>query len=782
MATRKATKTGSRKTPAAQRTAASKKKPVAGRKLAAGARKASAGAKKQTLLQRLDRSEALFRKTGHYQGLRKLALHDADPLKFEAFHSRIMSTIISVRDTMKYIASSPAVRDFEEFVIGLYTPEGDAIALSTGIMVHVHTLSEFIKFMIRNGYEDDPRIRPGDIFENNEAWAGGVHTPDVMTCIPVFHGDKLIAWIGAVTHELESGTYEGPGMSVFAPDRYGEGLHISAEKVGEEDHFRRDYLIRLKMNLRNSNWWSLDDKSKLSGCLMVREALYKIIDSYGLGYYENGIRELIEEGRRNFIKRVKTTMVPGTYRGVTLPVHKRSHVQYVHPLAKGDFIDFVYNEMKVTREGHFELDFEGSTGWSFHPFNCAVGPMNGGFWITLTQLLAYDGRVNDGAYLAVTQYLPEGSIVNANYGGAATSLAWWTLIPIFANVWRMIGMSWFARGFVEEIVMSTPTCMAGVAGFDQYGNATGYQNFEMAGESFGARGVADGMDCGSPIWNSEGIQGDAEVWEMTGPNLYLNRSFTQNHQALGKFRGGHAWESLWMVKNSRLVNVTLTGSGACNGGVFHKGMYGGYPAPGWKCLWASGTNLKELIAGNEKLPTTIEEAAAMLEDGRIQAREWYCGPLNQWSPNLSDHDLFGVVYQGGSGYGDVLERDVRLIERDLANQLVTPEFAKKAYGYDGANTEAEREARRKKRLAESVPAEQWWAQERRRAKSGEVGTIVAQTYARSAKLSTKLKDLYLKFWEIDEFPYADTGEADFTVTTPTGFYFPKSPVREKKAA
>lgn len=752
------------------------------KKIAAKKPAAKKAAKHETLLTKLDRSEALFNKTGHYQGLKKLPLHQADPLKFEAFHSRIMSTIISVRDTMKYIASSPAVRDFEEFVIGLYTPEGDAIALSTGIMVHVHTLSEFIKFMIRNGYEDDPKIRPGDIFENNEAWAGGVHTPDVMTCIPMFHGGKLMAWIGAVTHELESGTYEGPGMSVFAPDRYGEGLHISAEKVGENDHFRKDYLIRLKMNLRNSNWWSLDDKSKLSGCLMVREALEKIIGTYSLSYYENGVQELIEEGRRNFIKRVKTTMVPGTYRGVTLPVHKRSHVEYVHPLAKGDFIDFVYNEMTVTGEGHFELDFDGSTGWSFHPFNCAVGPMNGGFWITLTQLLAYDGRVNDGAYLAVKQYLPEGSIVNANYGGAATSLAWWTLIPIFANVWRMIGMSWFARGFVEEIVMSTPTCMAGVAGFDQYGNATGYQNFEMAGESFGARGVADGMDCGSPIWNSEGIQGDAEVWEMTGPNLYLNRSFTQDHQAMGKFRGGQAWESLWMVKGSRLVNVTMTGSGACNGGVFHKGMYGGYPAPGWKCIWAAGTNLRELIASNAKLPATIHEAEDMLKDGRIKAKSWYAGPLNQWSPNLTDHDLFGVIYQGGCGYGDVLERDVRAIEKDLGNQLISPEFARKAYGYAGSAeaTEKLRAERRKARLKESVPAEDWWKSERKRASRGDVGVIVGQTYARSAKLSQKLKNLYMNFWKIDEFPYTDTGEADFTVTAPTGFYFPKSPVKKPK--
>jgi acetone carboxylase alpha subunit len=60
-----------------------------------------------------------------------------------------------------------------------------------------------------------------------------------MTCIPVFHESRLIAWIGSVSHELESGTYEGPGMSVFAPDRFGEGLHISAEKVARTTNSAR---------------------------------------------------------------------------------------------------------------------------------------------------------------------------------------------------------------------------------------------------------------------------------------------------------------------------------------------------------------------------------------------------------------------------------------------------------------------------------------------------------------------------------------------------------------
>jgi acetone carboxylase alpha subunit len=736
---------------------------------------------KMSLKQQLLNSEKLFKETGSYYGIKELKLHDRDPLKFEAFHSRLLSTIISVRDTMKFIASSPAVRDFEEFVIGLYTPEGDAVVLSTGIMVHVHTLSEFIKFMIQNEYEDDPRIRPGDIFENNEVWAGGVHTPDVMTCIPVFEGEEVIAWIGSVSHELESGTYEGPGMSVLSPDRFGEGLHISAEKVGENDHFRKDYLLRLKMNLRNSNWWSLDDKAKLSGCLMVREALRKIIETFGLDYYTQGVRELIEEGRRNFLKRVRATMVPGVYRGMTMPVHKRTHVPFVHPMAKNDFIDLVRTELTVTKAGTLELDYEGSTGWSFHPFNCAPGPMNGGFWITLTQLLAYDGRVNDGAYLGVTQFLPEGSIVNANYSGTATSLAWWTLIPIFANIWRLIGISWFARGFIEEIVMSTPTCMVGVTGFDQYHQPTGYQNFEMAGESFGARGVADGMDCGSPIWNSEGIQGDAEVWEMTGPNLYVGRAFLPDHHAYGRFRGGATWESLWMVKGSQLVNVTLSGAGCMNGGVFHKGMFGGYPPPGWKCMWASGTNLKELIERGDKVPTSVNEAEAMLKDGRLTAREWYCGPLNQWSPNLKEYDLFGIIYYGGCGYGDPLERDRAMIEKDLANGLMTEAAAGEIYGY--ARTEQETERRReevrKRRLAESIPAEEWWAKEQARAKEGKVGPLVAQMFARSAQISDALKQAYLKFWKLDEFPYTESGMPEFLTPPPTGFYYPKSSSRPK---
>ena len=167
----------------------------------------------------------------------------------------------------------------------------------------------------------------------------------------------------------------------------------------------------------------------------------------------------------------------------------------------------------------------------------------------------------------------------------------------------------------------------------------------------------------------------------------------------------------------------------------------------------------------------------MLEKGILKAEEHYVGPLNTWSPNLEEGDLFGVNYNGGQGYGDPIERSRARIEKDLSKGLISAQHAKKAYGYTKteAGTDRARTKIKERRLKESVLAQQWWRSERKRAANGDVGQVVSETFARSAKLSEKLKDEYLEFWNIKKYPYTETGAADFQATTPTGFYFPQSP-------
>src|SRR5690606_15149516 len=124
--------------------------------------------------ERLLESERLMEETGCYDGITQLALRAQDPLKFETLHTKLRAYCVSAREMARRISASPGVREVGEMVVAIYTPEGDAIALSNGIMVHVHTMSRFIKWMIRNGYEDNPCIRDGDIFANNDAFIGTV--------------------------------------------------------------------------------------------------------------------------------------------------------------------------------------------------------------------------------------------------------------------------------------------------------------------------------------------------------------------------------------------------------------------------------------------------------------------------------------------------------------------------------------------------------------------------------------------------------------------------------
>ena len=71
--------------------------------------------------------------------------------------SRLRGGLVTARETALNISASPIVKELGELCFAVYTPEGDSVALSTGVIVHVHTMSDAIKYMIREGYEDEPR-------------------------------------------------------------------------------------------------------------------------------------------------------------------------------------------------------------------------------------------------------------------------------------------------------------------------------------------------------------------------------------------------------------------------------------------------------------------------------------------------------------------------------------------------------------------------------------------------------------------------------------------------
>ena len=132
-------------------------------------------------------SEQRFAETGHYHGVEQPgdAGRRPDPLR-EDLLAAARRHGHRARDRAEHLRLADR-REIGEICFALYTPEGDNVTLSTGIIVHVHTMSEAIKFMVRNDWEDNPEIRPGDIFANNQPTIGDVHNADVQNFVPIFN-------------------------------------------------------------------------------------------------------------------------------------------------------------------------------------------------------------------------------------------------------------------------------------------------------------------------------------------------------------------------------------------------------------------------------------------------------------------------------------------------------------------------------------------------------------------------------------------------------------------
>ncbi|MFX1374377.1 MAG: hydantoinase B/oxoprolinase family protein [Promethearchaeota archaeon] len=721
----------------------------------------------KTLKEMLISSEKSFAETGKYYGLDNLSLKKEDPFRFERNYASLRGALVSARETALHVAASPIVKEIGELCFALYTPEGDSIVVSTGILVHVHTMSEAVKFMIREEYEEDPGINPGDIFLNNDPECGNVHTTDVQTLIPIFWENKVIGWAGGVTHQIDTGGIT-PGHDLMAAiQRFDDGVYYTCRKIGTNDKIWKDHMINARRSVRTPMYWELDEKCRLAGDLMIRDAVLDFIKREGIDYYKRFIREAIEEGRRVFLERVKERLIPGRYRAVSF-IDAPFKEQAWQPKAKINAISNQPLELIVKEDGILSLSFDGANAAKHNAYNCGKGAMEGGQWVLLTQILIYGDKVNDGAYYAVEKYYPLGSWANPGDPYLSYQTPWGNLIPAYTAMMKSLSYGLFSRGYREEVVSGyglTGDAIQGGGIFTEgplEGQRWSLSTFEISGQGLGASAVRDGLSYGYAMWNPEADLGDVETWELfQGGVPYLARKVKPNTAGFGKYRGGTAFAGIGIVAYSKEVDFF----GARDGLVFHgaAGMHGGYPnATGYR-LYAKKTNMKEIIKNKQNYPLgdpnpEMGEFEKYIKG--IIVREPYC---SIYPVNLENNDIFYYMQSGGPGYGDPLERTMELIKHDLHEEIYSKDLVYKVYGItanyneiddewiiDKEASQKRREELKNQRKEKSVSYEEFWKQERLKITDNKLAEHIKAMYSESLRLSDKWGKEFLEFWKLPE--------------------------------
>ncbi len=723
----------------------------------------------RTLREMLEESERAFEETGRYCGLEGLSLKDSDPIRYEKVFAKLRGGLVNARETAMNISASPIVKEIGELCFAFYTPEGDSVALSTGIIVHVHTMSDAIKFMIRNDYERNPTIAAGDIFTNNDPAIGDVHNGDVQTFVPIFWEGELVGWAGGVTHVIDIGAAT-PGSTPVGPtSRYEDGLQLTALKCGEEDTLFRDHEIRCELCVRTPKYWKLDERTRIAGCHMIRDAVERIIAEEGVDTFKRFMREVIEEGRTTFANRIKEVCIPGRYDTATFTSIPFKGEPGIPPHAQVNTLMHAPMAVTVCAGGEFELSMEGATSWGYHSFNCTPSAMQGALWVLLSQTVMPNDKVNDGAYLATKSIFPPGTWTNPQNPSISTGAAWGYLIPAFTGLFRVLGRAFWARGFHEEVMSSygmTMNVLQG-GGTDHTGKPCAILNFELSSVGGGASAVKDGLDFAAAMWNPEGDMGDVEIWEILEPLLYLGRRVKPNTAGPGKFRGGSGFESLRLVWKTNDLLLQNAGDGHA---FQSQGLFGGYPAASGYRHNIHDTDILERARAGRPYPVREydpgkSELSANVDGTRKRDKQTLTYPYQ-----FRQGDLYLSCLRGGGGLGDPLERDPALVERDVRLGFLLPKYARKTYGVklrrrkDGTysvnkkGTEALREAVRRERGERSVPVREYLEKERERITEGRFAEHVLEMYSQAMTLNPAWAKSYREFWNLpDDFTFPRGG-------------------------
>ncbi|HYB17260.1 MAG TPA: hydantoinase B/oxoprolinase family protein [Streptosporangiaceae bacterium] len=107
----------------------------------------------------------------------------ADPVMLEIFNNLFMSVAEQMGVRLQATAHSVNIKERLDFSCAIFDAEGGLIANAPHMPVHLGSMGESIKMVIRR---NQGRIRRGDVYVLNDPYHGGTHLPDITVVTPVF--------------------------------------------------------------------------------------------------------------------------------------------------------------------------------------------------------------------------------------------------------------------------------------------------------------------------------------------------------------------------------------------------------------------------------------------------------------------------------------------------------------------------------------------------------------------------------------------------------------------
>ncbi|MEU5459326.1 hydantoinase B/oxoprolinase family protein, partial [Streptomyces globisporus] len=327
-----------------------------------------------------------------------------DPVLLEVFNSLFMSIAEQMGVRLENTAHSVNIKERLDFSCALFDAEGNLIANAPHIPVHLGSMGESIKEVLRR---NEGTLRPGDVYAVNDPYHGGTHLPDVTVVTPVFDEGKLRFLVASRGHHAEIGGITPGSMPAFSRTIHEEGvlfdnwLLVRDGRLREEE--TRDLLASAPHPSRSPDTNLADLRAQIAANEKGIAELRRMTDQFGadvVDAYMGHVQDNAEESVRR--------IVAGLHDG---------HCRY--ETDSGAVIQVRLTVDRDARSAH--LDFTGTSPQQPGNANAPRSVVMAAVLYVFRTLVGADIPLNSGCLKPLDVTIPPGSMLDPSYPAATVA-------------------------------------------------------------------------------------------------------------------------------------------------------------------------------------------------------------------------------------------------------------------------------------------------------------------------------------------------------------------------
>ena len=329
-----------------------------------------------------------------------------DPIMLEIFNNLFMNVAEQMGMVLENTASSVNIKERLDFSCALFSPTGNLVANAPHVPVHLGSMSECIKTIIR---ENSAAMNPGDAFLINAPYNGGTHLPDITLIKPVFddNNENVIFYVATRGHHADiGGTVPGsaPANSTHVKE---EGVLIDNFTIVSKGVFLENEIYNLlsldELPARNIKQNIADLKAQVAAAEKGSQELIKVIKHYGLEVvhaYMGHVQDNAEES----VRRVLDVL---------------SDSSFTYKMDDGHQVVVSISVDKVNRTA--TIDFTGTSNQHPGNYNAPSSICYAAVLYVFRCLVDDEIPLNDGCLKPLNLIIPKRSMINPQYPAAVFS-------------------------------------------------------------------------------------------------------------------------------------------------------------------------------------------------------------------------------------------------------------------------------------------------------------------------------------------------------------------------